>query len=111
MTKTQPTHKKLPRAKLIYVSPSLLVNAEPTKKQIDTQLPTALVPCHTPAQARAICKAAPFLRMTEGEQVEVVAKWLNAEASGKEFRPFFMDVDRRRAKSLLHAMNLGGASK
>lgn len=45
------------------------------------------------------------------QKVETVAKALNRNASGKEFGPFFMEVDRRRARAILKLLGEGGEKK
>ncbi len=47
---------KLPRAKIIFVSPFVIDTAQPTKRQIPAQLPCVLVPCATVKQARQVVK-------------------------------------------------------
>lgn len=72
---------------------------------------SAVIPAPTAAKARQIVKAAPFLNMTEGAQVEAIAKELNRRASSKEFGPFFMEQDRKHARlflAVLAAINGGG---
>ena len=46
--------------------------------------------------------AAELLAALNGDAlVEVLAGKMNAAASSKDFRPFFMDIDRRNARALL----------
>lgn len=123
MKTTQPTHKKLPRARVFVADYDASYPADVRFETYETMADqkdnrpdlagfhVAFIPTRTKREAEQIVKAAEFLRLPEEEKVEIVAKWLNSEASGKEFRPFFMEVDRRRAKSLLAAMGMGGASK
>lgn len=86
MTKTQPTHKKLPRGCI--------------KKLLHEHYWMAVIPAHTPAQAKQIVKAAEFLRLSYTEKMVVIGKIIRGEGNSDE-----------RAAEILAAMGMGGASK
>lgn len=105
MTKTQPTHKKLPRAKVMFGYPAQYAEGScyvcnSKRKYAAQDLTFAVLPCHTAAQAKAICRAAPFLQMTEGEKEQVLTMALIDSWAGGSFH----DV----ARACLRAMGLGG---
>lgn len=120
MTKTrptpQPTHKKLPRLPKAYRTTSDWLNGmmHPVYIVEDTitDYPVAVIPCHTPAQARRIVGAAKFLTMSEDEQVERAAEAI----SDSKFREgiFHLLAEelkneyRQYARAVLRAMGMGG---
>lgn len=67
----------------------------------------------TKAQARAICKAAPFLRMTEGEQLEIAGEALYSDANWSstwaETTAQVCQGYKLQARAVLAAMGMGGA--
>lgn len=86
------------------------------RKYAAQDLTFAVIPCHTPAQARAICRAAPFLQMTEGERIRAIVSTIADDQRHDEntFLRSAFEADARaylRARVVLRAMGLGGASK
>lgn len=131
---TQPTHKKLPRARTFvcdydasYPAEVRFETYETVADQHDNRpdleaFHVAFIPTATKAQARQIIKAAPFLRMKEGERVEALARAVdggafheNESVRDLHCAPYTVvrrqDEAREKAKAVLRAMNLGGASR
>lgn len=111
MTKTQPTHKKLPRAALFWLRET--GGAFPLKSdKFPPDVPGAFIPCHTPAQAKQLVKAAEFLRLPEEEKVDKLARALHGgswtfDVGPDDSRHVYYD----NARAVLSAMGMGGASK
>ena len=87
--KKKPTGAKLPNAKIIRIC---LNNSMPHCAVI--RMPTL----------KAAKQAVRFANMSYEQKVETVAKMLNSRASGPEFGPYFMDIDRKHARKFLALM-------
>ena len=61
---------KMPRAKILWISPEVIAGAKPTQKQARSQLPVALIPCATPKQAAALVK---WHRLTREGKIDALA--------------------------------------
>lgn len=115
-TKTRPTTKKLPRARVMWGDTAELkgkgrVDARPAQWSPDL-IPVAVIPTHTAAQAKRIVKAAPFLQLTEEEQVEQMAEAISDSKFRKGiFRLLAEEIQddyRSIARAVLKCMGLGG---
>lgn len=106
MTKTQPTHKKLPAARVGYALPESydqsgkVIHGWP--KHHKGYIPLAVIPCHTPAQAKQIVRAAEFLRLSTEDKVERIRRHLAQNWTGSY---------EEDARAVLASMGMGGASK
>lgn len=90
---------KLPRARVMYQDPSgaCWFYAGTCKAAV----PAAVIPTHTAAQARQICKAAKFLQLSPEEQREFLSFAIQDEL-GRSDSPF------NAALECLRVMGLGG---
>lgn len=113
MTKTQPSHKKLSRAKVMWQTPSGTI--VPLSRRGKYGCRVVVSYCHAPAKAKQLVNASEFLWFPEDDKAEVMAKaaWhhLNKKTKWEDTNAHARTHFRLVAFAVLAAMGMGGASK
>lgn len=108
MKTTQPTHKKLPRGRVMFVALSgRHLTGSTFKNYTSAEDPDAIIrgaflPAIDTTQARQIVRAAEFLRLSTEDKVERIRRHLAQNWTGSY---------EEDARAVLAAMGMGGASK